>query len=246
MVQDKIAAYFGIEQKSVGTRFNWYRDSSDWKPFHHDSAAFNAQRARNQNITVGVSFGATRELAFLHAKNGTKVLCLFSVSLLSSYFFFFFLCLLPLSSFSSLSSSAYVFLFVPFVLPLTISSLSISVVFHLQLILCKHIQMFIQVYFPQTNGMMFSFGRDTNILWKHGVNALPETGNPNWPPHALLLFFFLFFFFFFFFYNYYYYFYYYYYYFYYYYYYFYYYYYYYYYYYFYYNFYYYYLFYKFS
>ncbi len=31
MVQEKIAAYFGIALKSVGTRFNWYRDSSDWK-----------------------------------------------------------------------------------------------------------------------------------------------------------------------------------------------------------------------
>jgi len=27
-----------IDRKSVGTRFNWYKDSSDWKPFHHDSA----------------------------------------------------------------------------------------------------------------------------------------------------------------------------------------------------------------
>lgn len=55
-----------------------------------------------QNITVGVSFGATRELAFLNASSGTKL------------------------------------------------------------------------YFPQTNGMLFSFGRDTNILWKHGINALPD------------------------------------------------------------------------
>lgn len=30
-IQDKIATYFGIEKKSVGTRFNWYRDASDWK-----------------------------------------------------------------------------------------------------------------------------------------------------------------------------------------------------------------------
>eukprot|EP01034_Spumella_vulgaris_P022266 gene22266-28380_t len=82
--------------------FNWYRDSSDWKPFHHDSAAYNPGRARNQNITVGVSFGATRELSFLNAKNGTRI------------------------------------------------------------------------YFPQTNGMMFAFGRDVNINWKHGINALPE------------------------------------------------------------------------
>lgn len=88
MIQKKISDYFSIKNDSVGTRFNWYRDCADWKPFHHDSAAFNPQRARNQNITVGVSFGVTRELAFLHAKNNTKI------------------------------------------------------------------------YFPQTNGMMFSFGRD--------------------------------------------------------------------------------------
>ena len=73
MIQNKIATYFNINNKSVGTRLNWYRDSSDWKPFHHDSAAFNPMRARNQNITVGVSFGSTRELAFLHAETGQRI-----------------------------------------------------------------------------------------------------------------------------------------------------------------------------
>ncbi|CAK4084115.1 unnamed protein product [Aphanomyces euteiches] len=95
--------YFNMKEGSQGTRFNWYRDSSDWKPFHHDSAAYNPHRAKNQNITVGVSFGSERELAFLNAKNGSRI------------------------------------------------------------------------YFPQTNGMLFAFGRDVNINWKHGVNALaPE------------------------------------------------------------------------
>ncbi|GFH60414.1 hypothetical protein CTEN210_16890 [Chaetoceros tenuissimus] len=107
MIIDRLCEYFSIDKsKDVGTRFNWYRDSSDWKPFHHDSAAFNPQRARNQNITIGASFGATRELAFIRAKeydNGEK---------------------------------------------------------------CK-------LYFPQVNNGVFSFGRDANILWKHGVNALP-------------------------------------------------------------------------
>ena len=37
-IQAKISKYFEIENDKVGTRFNWYRDSSDWKPFHHDSA----------------------------------------------------------------------------------------------------------------------------------------------------------------------------------------------------------------
>lgn len=101
-VIDKCAEYFSIPEGNRGTRFNWYRDGSDWKPFHHDSAAFNEQRARNQNCTVGISFGATRELAFRHAKTGELL------------------------------------------------------------------------YFPQTNGGLFFFGRDANIIWQHGINALPE------------------------------------------------------------------------
>jgi hypothetical protein len=106
-IVDRMCEYFNIDKNSnIGTRFNWYRDSSDWKPFHHDSAAFNPQRAKNQNITVGASFGATRELAFIRTeeyRNGDK---------------------------------------------------------------CR-------LYFPQVNNGVFSFGRDTNILWKHGVTALP-------------------------------------------------------------------------
>lgn len=121
LIQDKISKYFDIPMTSVGTRFNWYRDSSDWKPYHHDSAAFNPARgeqsnddfvvyyltsspvARNQNITVGISLGSTRELSFLHAANETTIA------------------------------------------------------------------------FPQTNGMLFSFGRDVNIRWKHGIRAVdPE------------------------------------------------------------------------
>jgi hypothetical protein len=98
----RVADYFAIKEGSQATRFNWYRDSSDWKPFHNDSAAFNPERAKRQNITVGISFGAERELAFLHGTNGSRV------------------------------------------------------------------------YFPQCNGMLFAFGRDVNIKWKHGVNALPK------------------------------------------------------------------------
>jgi hypothetical protein len=37
-VVNRIAEYFKIQKSSIGTRFNWYRDSTDWKPFHHDSA----------------------------------------------------------------------------------------------------------------------------------------------------------------------------------------------------------------
>ena len=45
-----------------------YRDSTEWKPFHHDAAAMKADKARTQNFTVAVSFGMERDAAFEHAK----------------------------------------------------------------------------------------------------------------------------------------------------------------------------------
>ncbi|KAJ8612144.1 hypothetical protein CTAYLR_002460 [Chrysophaeum taylorii] len=71
-IQKRVGDYFGLRPENRGTRFNWYKDASDWKPHHHDSAAFNAARARNQNCTVGISLGSTRELAFLDAKDNTR------------------------------------------------------------------------------------------------------------------------------------------------------------------------------
>lgn len=65
----KMRDYLSVPEKDAGTRFNWYVDGSDWKPFHHDSASFNPVRAKTQNCTIGVSFGSTRELGFRHAKS---------------------------------------------------------------------------------------------------------------------------------------------------------------------------------
>eukprot|EP00913_Durusdinium_trenchii_P031445 g29440.t1 len=62
-VIDSLCQYFSATDPNRGTRFNWYRDGSDWKPFHHDSAAFNEQRAANQNCTIGISFGSTRDVS---------------------------------------------------------------------------------------------------------------------------------------------------------------------------------------
>eukprot|EP00939_MAST-03C_sp_MAST-3C-sp1_P003235 g3235.t1 len=72
-ILEKTSKYFDTEFLPQATRFNWYKDSSDWKPFHHDSAAFNERRAKTQNITVGISFGEERELAFLNAKTGSRI-----------------------------------------------------------------------------------------------------------------------------------------------------------------------------
>ena len=54
-VVDKCCDYFGIEPKSLGLRFNWYRDDKDWKPFHHDSAAF------NPDVGIGVVYCKTKQ-----------------------------------------------------------------------------------------------------------------------------------------------------------------------------------------
>lgn len=67
-VIDYVEKYFNMNVKS--TRFNYYQNSSDWKPFHHDAAAIKENIAKNQNFTVGISFGATRDIAF--EKTGTK------------------------------------------------------------------------------------------------------------------------------------------------------------------------------
>jgi hypothetical protein len=70
-VVEKIAAYFQMDVKA--TRFNLYRDEEEWKPYHHDAAAVKKDKARTQNCTIAVSFGATRDVAFEHAKTGTTV-----------------------------------------------------------------------------------------------------------------------------------------------------------------------------
>ncbi len=62
-VVDKIRTYFDMDIQA--TRFNWYRDSSDWKPYHHDAAAMKAHMANTQNITVAASFGAERDVSFM-------------------------------------------------------------------------------------------------------------------------------------------------------------------------------------
>jgi hypothetical protein len=71
MVIEKMKSYFSIDVKA--TRFNWFRDSSDFKPYHHDAAAVDPEKAKKQNFTVGVSFGATRTASFEHAKTRTVI-----------------------------------------------------------------------------------------------------------------------------------------------------------------------------
>lgn len=71
MVIDRIKMFFDMDVKA--TRFNWYMDTKQWKPFHHDAAAVKKDKMDTQNFTVGVSFGATREAAFEHAETKTTI-----------------------------------------------------------------------------------------------------------------------------------------------------------------------------
>ena len=108
-VVHRICQYFDIDEETISTRFNLFVDDKDNKYLHHDSAAYNKERAKNQNITASVSFGRTRELVFKHAKNGNLI------------------------------------------------------------------------YMPVENGSVYSFGRDVNIRYMHGINAISEeeqTGEP--------------------------------------------------------------------
>jgi len=98
-VVDRMRDYFDMDIKA--TRFNWYRNTSEWKPFHHDAAAVKPDKARTQNFTVAVSFGCERDAAFEHAETKTVVAM------------------------------------------------------------------------PQPNGTIYTFGRDVNIIWRHGILQVP-------------------------------------------------------------------------
>jgi len=71
MVIQKMSQYFNMDVQA--TRLNWYKNTDEWKPFHHDAAAVKKDKAATQNITVGVSFGVERDVCFQHAKTKTTV-----------------------------------------------------------------------------------------------------------------------------------------------------------------------------
>lgn len=62
-IVEMMCEYFDTEM--FACRLNYYGNGSHWKPFHHDSHAYGAKGQR-EDITIGVSLGATRALTFLH------------------------------------------------------------------------------------------------------------------------------------------------------------------------------------
>ena len=71
MIIDRIEKFFGM--RTEATRFNWYQDTSQWKPFHHDASGVKPEKAAIQNFTVALSLGATRDAAFEHAQTRTTI-----------------------------------------------------------------------------------------------------------------------------------------------------------------------------
>ncbi len=72
-VLSKLQQFFNIDIKF--TRFNWYSNTNQWKPFHFDAAAFDEHKRKTQNITIALSFGCTRSVALEYAefnKNNTQ------------------------------------------------------------------------------------------------------------------------------------------------------------------------------
>jgi hypothetical protein len=72
-VINTLVDYFNV--KPEATRLNWYTNHEQWKPLHHDSAYVNPEKAKIQNITIAVSFGATRDIIFQNATS-RQVVCL--------------------------------------------------------------------------------------------------------------------------------------------------------------------------
>ena len=66
-----ISKFFNMDIKA--TRLNYYKDSNDWKPYHHDAAAIKKDKALTQNFTVAVNIGLTRTVSLQHATHGTIV-----------------------------------------------------------------------------------------------------------------------------------------------------------------------------
>jgi hypothetical protein len=71
MIISRIQSYFNMDIKA--TRFNYYPDSSTFKPMHFDASAVKPEKAKIQNFTLAISFGATRDAAFEHAKTKTII-----------------------------------------------------------------------------------------------------------------------------------------------------------------------------
>lgn len=62
LIIDRLTKYFKMNVQA--TRFNWYKNTSQWKPYHFDASSIKPEKANIQNFTLAASFGTTREVSF--------------------------------------------------------------------------------------------------------------------------------------------------------------------------------------
>jgi len=59
-----------LQVKVKATRINYYSNGNDWKTYHRDSHKI--VDGEREDITIGISLGASRELSFLHMTSNNK------------------------------------------------------------------------------------------------------------------------------------------------------------------------------
>lgn len=59
-----------LQVKVKATRINYYSNGNDWKHYHRDSHKI--VDGEREDITIGISLGASRELSFLHVASNNK------------------------------------------------------------------------------------------------------------------------------------------------------------------------------
>jgi hypothetical protein len=67
-IVDKVSKTLQVKVKA--TRINYYANGTDWKPYHRDS--HKTVDGEREDITIGISIGASRELSFLHVASNKK------------------------------------------------------------------------------------------------------------------------------------------------------------------------------
>jgi hypothetical protein len=71
-VINRLKDYFNMNVQA--TRFNWYKNTNQWKAYHFDASSINPKKANIQNFTLAASFGVTRDVSFERdTKDKTKI-----------------------------------------------------------------------------------------------------------------------------------------------------------------------------
>jgi len=178
-VVSKVCRYFKIDEESRALCISWYQHGADENPQVFRNGKFKDVPAKQQNCLVSLALGAPRELAFRRSKTDELLffpqfngaLTFFGRDVCSRWQHGMNICTqasaarghvsIAIMGNSSIAAAETV-------LPLGPSDEKRGADAF------RHAKTGELLYFPQKNGMLFYFGRDANIVWQHGINALPD------------------------------------------------------------------------